>query len=208
MASSIIHIAVANEVNKVLKRDSSLILIGSIAPDLSKLVGEPKSKSHFLAGTEDIPIIDRFLQKYRNRMNDDFVMGYYIHLYTDFLWSKYFMPEVYDRNKKMIKKLNGETVKCNGNMLSLYIYNDYTNLNVKLIDNHELDLKIFYNDIPKMENIIEEIPMDKIQMIVAKTGEIVKNSRDKKTMIIDIDSIEQFIKMATKLTLASLEEIK
>ena len=48
MASLIIHIAVASEVNKVLKRDSNLILIGSIAPDLSKLVGESKEKSILL----------------------------------------------------------------------------------------------------------------------------------------------------------------
>lgn len=35
MASSVIHIAVANELNKVLKKDKKSILIGSIAPDIS-----------------------------------------------------------------------------------------------------------------------------------------------------------------------------
>ena len=58
MASSIIHIAVANEINKVLKRTSSHILIGSIAPDISKLVGETKKKSHFLTEEGDIPNIE------------------------------------------------------------------------------------------------------------------------------------------------------
>lgn len=42
MASSMIHIAVANEINKTLKRDNKSILIGSIAPDIAKQVGMEK----------------------------------------------------------------------------------------------------------------------------------------------------------------------
>ncbi len=42
MASSIIHMAVANELNKKLNRDNKSILIGSIAPDIAKLIGEDK----------------------------------------------------------------------------------------------------------------------------------------------------------------------
>ena len=206
MASSMIHIAVASEINKVLKRNSSLILIGSIAPDLSKLVGEGKEKSHFQDGDDDIPNMRKFLYKYKSKMNDDFVMGYYIHLYTDYLWFKYFMPEITGDN--FIKKLDGTVVKCNGDMLLQYIYNDYTNLNVKLIEKYDLDLKIFYNEIPKIENIIEEIPIDKIHLIIDKTGEILKNSKDKKTMVIDMDKVSSFIKMAVELILSSLNEIK
>lgn len=95
MASSMIHIAVASEVNKKLKRDPAKLLIGTIAPDISKLVGEPKTKSHFSNDENDnIPIIDRFLNKYKNNLDDDFVMGYYIHLYTDYLWFKYFIENI------------------------------------------------------------------------------------------------------------------
>ncbi len=206
MASSIIHIAVANEINKVLKRTSSHILIGSIAPDISKLVGETKKKSHFLTEEGDIPNIELFLKKYRNKMNDDFVMGYYIHLYTDYLWFKYFIPEIY--HDGLIKKLNGDIVKVNDNMVTLYIYNDYTNLNVKLIDKYGLDLKFFYNEIPKFENIIEEIPMERIKLIVDRTEEIVRNSKDNKTMTIDMEKIDSFVKLSVELILANLEELK
>ena len=41
-------------------------------------------------------------------------------------------------------------VECKGHMLELYIYNDYTNLNIKLIDEYNLDLKIFYNKLPQL----------------------------------------------------------
>ena len=70
MASSMIHIAVANEINKVLKRDSSQLLIGTIAPDISKLIGETKEKSHFLTQNEtDIPDIYKFLSLYKNNLD-------------------------------------------------------------------------------------------------------------------------------------------
>ena len=39
MASSLIHAAVCNELNKKLKRNPKQILVGTIAPDISKLVG-------------------------------------------------------------------------------------------------------------------------------------------------------------------------
>ena len=39
MASALIHIAVASKINKKIKRKESEYLIGSIAPDIAKIVG-------------------------------------------------------------------------------------------------------------------------------------------------------------------------
>ena len=206
MASSMIHIAVANEVNKKLNRDKSKLFIGTIAPDISKLVGESKIKSHFQDKDDNIPNLEKFLDKYKNDLNDDFVLGYYIHLIVDYLWFKYFLTEI--ENSKMITKLDGTEVKCNGNMFSQYIYNDYTNLNIRLIDEYELDLKIFYSEVPEFKNIIEEIPMDKINLIVDKAGEIVENTKVRKDFVFNIDNIKKFIETSTELTLSKLKEIE
>ncbi len=207
MASSMIHIAIANELNKNLKRDSQRLLVGSIAPDISKLVGENKVRSHFLDDeNNDIPNIDKFLIKYRNHLNDDFVLGYYIHLLTDYLWVKYFMTEISDDN--YITKLDGTKIKLSGKMLLLYIYNDYTNLNIKLIDKYNLDLKIFYNELPNFNNIIEEIPMDKISLIVNKAGEIIANTKENKDMTFNINNINKFIDTSVKLIQSELEKEK
>ena len=206
MASSVIHIAVANEINKKLKRNASQLLIGSVGPDISKIVGETKLKSHFLDNNDsDIPNIDKFLKKYRTKLYDDFVLGYFIHLYTDYLWAKFFMTEVY--NNDYIKKLDGTKIKCNGKMLSLYIYNDYTNINIKLIEEYNLDLKIFYNELPKIENIIEEIPMDKINLLLDQVSIIIENSNEKKDFVFNIDNIKVFIKTCVELITAKLEEL-
>ena len=206
MASSVIHMAVAHEINKIIKRNYDQLLIGSIAPDISKQVGQSKNKSHFLDNDDtDIPNIERFLDKYRNKMDDDFVMGYFIHLYTDYLWFKYFIPEFCDDN--MITKLDGTTVKCTGNMLSLYIYSDYTNLNLQLFDEYDMDLHIFYEEHPPIENIIEEIPMDEIQIIIDKASVVIENSSLYKDFVFNINNIRKFIDFSVELIIAKLNEL-
>ena len=208
MASSIIHIAVASELNKKLNRDRSKLLIGTIAPDISKLVGESKKFSHFtIQSDENIPDLDKFLKKYKNRLNDDFVLGYYIHLYTDYLWFKYFLPDVYDNSKHLVTKLDGTIVKCNGLMIEQYIYNDYTNITRDVIDNYDLDLKIFFNEIPKLENIIEEIPMDKIDLIVNKAGEIIENAKERKEFVFNMDNIYNFISLSVELISSEIDKL-
>ena len=205
MASSIIHMCVANEVNKYLKRNNKDILIGSIAPDISKQINETKIKSHFLDNSNDIPNIESFLDKYKNKLNNDFVMGYYIHLYTDYLWFKYFISNFIKGN--YIYTIDGNKTLLNEDDKIKYIYNDYTNLNIKLIDEYNLDLSIFYEDIPKFDNIIKEIPMDKIKLIIDKAGLIIKNTIEKKAYIFDIDIINKFIEFAVSDIITNIEKV-
>ena len=206
MASTVIHMAIASEVNKTLKRNESEFLIGSIAPDISKLLGKNKVESHFLENeTNDVPDIDRFIIKYKEYLDDDFVLGYFVHLYTDYLWFKYFVPEFYEND--YITKLDGTKVKCTGKMFNQYIYNDYTNLNIQLINKYNMDLSIFYNDPPKFRNIIKEIPMDRIKLIIDKASIIIKNSKVSKDLIINIENIENFIELCIELTFAKLKEL-
>lgn len=207
MASLMIHIAVASELNKRLNKNESKLLIGTIAPDISKLLNQNKVKSHFLDNEDtNIPNLEKFLLKYKSNLNDDFVLGYYIHLYTDYLWFKYFITEIYDKNA--IKKLSGEVVKCNERMNLMYIYNDYTNLNIQLIDEYNLNLKIFYNEIPKIPNIIQEIPMDKLDLIVNKTSIIIQNSKKKKDMVFNLNNIKKFIELSVEIIYSNIEGMK
>lgn len=48
MASGLIHICVAKEINKYLKRNEQQILLGSIAPDIAKLINISRDKTHFI----------------------------------------------------------------------------------------------------------------------------------------------------------------
>ena len=87
MASSVIHMCVAKEINKVLNYPENELLLGSIAPDISKHIGQTKTRSHFLIKKDEIDI-DAFLNKYKDKIKEPFIMGYFIHLYTDLLWNK------------------------------------------------------------------------------------------------------------------------
>lgn len=204
MASAVIHLAVANEINKNLKKNNDCILIGSIAPDIAKHIGESRNKSHFL-DNNNLPNLDKFLVKYKDKLGDDFVLGYFIHLYTDYLWFKYFVPEIYDKN--MITRLDDTCVSCDDNLFRQYVYNDYTNLNVMLLDAYNMDLNIFYNEPPKFENIIEEIPMNDIKLIIDETSVIIENSKETKAYVFDIENIKKFISTSTSMILSRLEEI-
>ena len=91
--------------------------------------------------------------------------------------------------------------------MTKYIYNDYTNLNTRLLDEYDLDLKIFYNDLPKLNDIIEEIRMDKLNYLIDKTSLIIENAKTNKEYVFDISNIKQFIDISTKLILAKIEEM-
>lgn len=206
MASSVIHICVANEINKVLKKDNRKLLIGTIAPDISKLIGESKYYSHFLDDVDNnIPNLDKFLNKYKYYLDDDFVLGYYIHLYTDYLWFKYFIKKVVEGN--YIKELDGTLVKYTEKSFLYYVYNDYSNLNTQLINKYNFPLKIFYEEIPDIKDIIDEIPMNKLNLIVDKVGVLIEDAKNGKKYLFDIDDIVNFIDDCKVIILKELENI-
>ena len=206
MASSVIHICIANEINKTINRDSKKLLIGTIAPDISKLLGETKYYSHFLDNVNNnIPNINKFLEKYGNYLNDDFVLGYYIHLYTDYLWFKYFIPNIIKGN--YIKELDGRLVEYTEKTFKYYVYNDYSNLNNQLIYRYNFPMKIFYEEIPYIPNIISEIPIDRLNLIVDKTGILIEESKKGKKYLFKIDDIIAFIESSKKAILKELDSI-
>lgn len=206
MASSVIHICVANEINKTIKRDSRKLLIGTIAPDISKLLGESKFYSHFLDITNNnIPNLNKFLDKYGNYLDDDFILGYYIHLYTDYLWFKYFIPNIIKGN--YIKELDGTLVKYTEKSFTHYVYNDYSNLNNQLIDKYNFPMKIFYEEIPYIPNIISEIPMNRLDLIVNKTGILIEEAKKGKKYLFKIDDIVTFIDNSKEIILKELDNV-
>ena len=75
------------------------------------------------------------------------------------------------------------------------------------MDEYNLDLKIFYNPLPNINNIIEEIPMDKLQIIIDAASEIIENTKMHKDMVFDINNIKQFIKTSSELILSELEKL-
>lgn len=205
MASAVIHIAVAKEINKDLKMKEKELFLGTIAPDISKQLGESKVKSHFLLNDKsNLPILDNFLDKYQDNLKNPFIMGYYIHLFTDYLWFKYFMPEI-TNSSDYIRLLSGDKINCSKEKISKLIYNDYTNLNISLIEEYDLDLSLFYEEIEIPNIKFEEIPLNKLQIIVDQMGIIIENSKKEYTYSFNIDNIKQFIELCKKIISTDIE---
>jgi len=205
MASSVIHMCIANEINKQINRDNEKILIGTIAPDISKHLGKDKTESHFQELNDDIPNLEKFLNKYQKNLSDDFVLGYYIHLYVDYLWFKYFVPEFILKGKIFL--LDGSLIKYTEEDYIKYFYNDYTNLNILLTQKYNLDLDFLEKKEYKFKNIITEIPMNQIQKIIDKTVSISKKSYESKLYVIDTEIVEKFIDATVSIITSNLEEI-
>ena len=195
MASAIIHICVAKRVNEILNKNEKEFILGSIAPDISKHIGQTKAKSHFLSETSgDVPEIERFLEKYQKTLkNNDFNLGYFCHLFTDMIWFAIFMPEYCSWEDEEVTYLNGEKKKFKKETIIKLLYNDYTNLNIKMIDEYNLDLSLFYEEPPVINSDIEEIPIDKLPLLIDKMGLIIEDSKERGTIIFNTDAICRFI---------------
>ena len=202
MASFLIHMCVCDEVNKILKKDRKKMLIGSIAPDIAKLVGIDRDITHF--GEYPTFKEEEFLNKYKNNFNDDFVMGYYIHLYTDYLWDKYFIKKIY--NDGIISMVDGRKIKYDGDICD-YLYKDYDSLIEDIITTYDIDLSLLKESMPNIEYIIEEVPMDKLNVVVKRADELVSRKCKNQLNVMNINLIDEFISLSKNKIIDRLYEI-
>lgn len=205
MASAVIHLAVAKVLEPYLKINNKKdYYLGSIAPDIAKQIGRTKKESHFLYNEkEDVPNIKMFTDKYPNFYKNDFDLGYYIHLFTDKLWFDKFISNLTQSNS--IKLIDGTIIKTTPEELTDLIYSDYTNLNIKVIEEYDMDLSLFYEDFQLPKTDITEIPSEKLDILIDKMGIIIENSKQDKNYIFDIYLIKEFIEKTKERI---LEELK
>ncbi len=205
MASAIIHLAVAKVLEPYLNiKNRKDYYLGSIAPDIAKQIGRTKQESHFLYDEkEDVPNIKMFTNKYKEFYKKDFDLGYYIHLFTDKLWFDKFLSTLVQSNS--IRLIDGTIVNIPPEELQQLIYSDYTNLNIKVIEEYNMDLSLFYEEFQIPNTEITEIPIEKLNILIDKMGIIIENSKQEKNYLFDIYLIKEFIEEAkTRI----LQEIK
>ena len=206
MASILIHLAVGKKLNEKLQKKEEPFLTGCIAPDLAKFVGLSRKVSHFQDNDSNYDL-ERFLVKYHDYMNNDYVLGYYVHLYTDYLWYKYFSSEIMDENT--VTRLDGSKYRCvSENMAKLYLYNDYKTMSLDLINEYGLDLEFLYKNEYYANNIITEIPYDQIHILIDSTVEILNKQKDRIPFVFDFEQVKNFIDIIIDYIIANLKENK
>ena len=147
-----------------------------------------------------------FVAKYPNFKENDFDIGYYIHLYTDKLWFEEFMEKITFNNA--LKLLDGTIINTSQEEIQSIIYSDYTNLNISVIDEYELDLSLFYEDFKKPKTSIKEIPVENLDILINKMGIIIENSKEEKKYSFNIELIKDFINNTCKKIKEEINNIK
>lgn len=127
MASSIIHLAITNELRKRLSfTDANRLQFGAIVVDAG-VGGNKKGKAHMKVtvqdGTKKTYDFDRYRELFGERMlTDDLYMGYYLHLVQDALYRNY----VYDRyHWDPIRPGNAERLHKDYQIINQYVIGKY-----------------------------------------------------------------------------------
>lgn len=206
MASAIIHLAIAKTLEKHFNiTNQKDYYLGAIAPDISKQLNQTKQQSHFIdKENNNIPNIEKFINKYPNFINNSFELGYFTHLYTDKIWFSKYLNKIVSGN--YIKLLDGTTIQTIEEEIIKIIYQDYTNLNITLLDEYNMDLSLFYEDFVIPKTTINEIPLDKLNILIDKMGIIIQNSKEQKAYTFDKYTIQEFIETTNKEILKKLKD--
>lgn len=206
MASVIIHMAIAKELeNKLDIENKKDYYLGSIAPDIAKQIGMNKNISHFSKNMKDnIPNINLFIKRYPTFKYNPFDLGYFIHLYADKIWQESVINKIESENS--IKLLDGTIITTTREEITNLIYSDYTDLNRKVIEEYSLDLSLFYEEFQIPDTTINEIPIDKLDILINKMGIIIENSKQQKSYTFDINIVKDFINRCVEETLIEIEK--
>jgi len=170
MGSAVMHLCIGKKVAKKLNNsDRKEFMIGNLAPDLSKLTNQSRYISHLIKvikindSEREVPDLDKFIKKYKDRLNEPFVQGYLCHLIADDVWFREYIPNhvisiTEDKNQILLRDIDDYIPYEEFRKM---MYSDYTMTNKYLFDLYKLNLKRFDNmDIedPKMEEFeFEEI---------------------------------------------------
>lgn len=189
MASIMIHICVAKKVNEYLKMPEKMLFLGTLAPDLSKELKDSREKSHFY--NESSIDLEKFVEKYRYKLWDPYVMGYFVHLLTDKIWEEEFVPKFVKKDD--IKLQQGGMSLSSLEVINKLIYEDGTNLGITLIDKYEPKLSLFYDDLELPKVVVDEVDTSKLGILINKMSTILANAKKEKTLIFDWGDVICFI---------------
>lgn len=201
VASRVMHAAIGKLVCLRLKIDKNRFMVGNMAPDAPLGVKNGKDISHFALGvnrderTGRYIDYEKFLEKYRLKLSDSFVLGYYCHLISDELWH-------IDMYKKYI---NSHIEGLSKDLLEDY-YNDFRLLNTKLISYYEIN-----NDIEVIKDIaIDEINLDALDGVIKQFNDdfsMPSNSYNEHLRLINFQDVVNYIDKSAKLAVSKIEDI-
>ena len=88
-----------------------------------------------------------------------------------------------------------------------FLYKDYDSLIKDVIDAYNIDLSFLKEDIPNIPYIIEEVPMNKLNIVIDKTNELVSKNVKYDLNVMNMDLINEFINLSKNKIIYKLNQI-
>ena len=161
MPSWSIHLKIAKELNNKYNLEPNSFLFGSVLPDTNEDWGYKRFDSHYY-GTKVFPEcpgenmidIDKFLDEYKDHLDNPLVIGYYVHLLTDNYFNEYVYYNKWVQNNYEIigaRTLDGKIIpeKDDFRIKSSLKHGDFELYGKYLYDNHEVEVPSDSNEIIK-----------------------------------------------------------
>ena len=187
MGSTVMHLCIGKKIAKKLNNsDRKEFLIGNLAPDLSKLINQSKYVSHFLKKVKindterEVPDLDKFIKKYKDRLNEPFVQGYLCHLISDDIWFREYIPNhvvsiTEDKSQILLRDVDDYIPYDDFKKM---MYSDYSKTNQYLFDLYKLNLKRFDNMDIEDPNM-KEFPFEEVHKLIEQISYYLKYEEDK-----------------------------
>ncbi|MDD6223635.1 MAG: hypothetical protein PUB18_01375 [bacterium] len=143
MPSWKIHSKIANDLYKQLKINKKYFMIGNLLPDQDKYSIPNIDKSvnrtitHFISSEDlkvgiNLPDYNRMYEKYKDHFNNPVLLGYLVHLLTDFYWNDYIYNKYFIKNNEEyigVKINNGNIVNCEFSVANSMKQSDFRKFN-------------------------------------------------------------------------------
>lgn len=143
MPSWKIHSKIANDLYKQLKVNKKYFMIGNLLPDQDKYNIPNIDKSvnriitHFISSEDlkvgiNLPDYNRMYEKYKDNFNNPVLLGYLVHLLTDFYWNDYIYNKYFIKNNEEyigVKTNKGNIVNCEFSVANAMKQSDFRKFN-------------------------------------------------------------------------------
>ena len=164
-----IHLGIATKLNENYKLNKDQFLYGSILPDVLSTNPYGRDFSHFfgtkyhdLCKEEIITDVEGFKTAYEDKLDKDLILGYYVHILTDYFYNDYVFRNFYvrDENDHIIgvRTKEKELLIPNSNDSRgrrKYKQADFVNYGKILLENGMVEIPVSLEEIKKQLDLLE-----------------------------------------------------
>lgn len=202
-----IHLATARKISEKININKNIFTFGNILPDIPNeyvVKGITRHLSHARTHFEiDILVVEHiekrydlrnFAEKYKNKFSNPLMLGYYVHLLTDYFWNDKTYGEhgIYDEEKKRIGLIlnNGERILCSNEKGRQIKTQDFKIFSEYIYNHHLADKPEYQEEIKEYLKDINWITLE--QSDIEKTIEYINDRYTGKAQVLENEQSKQY----------------